>query len=262
MLTNQQRVELSELGFVVLRRAFDRHSALTAADAIWDYLEQHRGVQRNDPSTWQIEGPWLGLKTLRETPAFQALQSNMVEEAVSELLGDDNWTRLPHWGGFLVSFPDRCPSDWTLPTSGWHVDYQFTHDVGAWFGIQAFVYLTDVQPKGGGTLVIPGSHRLTERFVKTLNSTDLQQKYGQLRDRFHTTDPWLRELISGEPMAGDRAAFFMRDGYQIDGIPVKVAELCAEPGDAILVHPWLVHMVSQNAGPGPRFVLHRNVHAN
>lgn len=63
-------------------------------------------------------------------------------------------------------------------------------------------------------------------------------------------------------MDQDRANALMNDPHEIDGVPVKVEELCAGPGDAILVHPWLVHMLSQNVGAGPRFVLHRSVYAN
>ena len=71
MLTKQQRAELRETGFLVLREAFDKRVARTAADVVWEFLEENRGVDRNNPSTWQIEGPWLGLKALRESPSFK-----------------------------------------------------------------------------------------------------------------------------------------------------------------------------------------------
>ena len=112
MLSQKQKAELDEQGFVVLREMFAPQKVSAAADAIWQHLEQ-RGCMRDDPATWQIQGPWLGLKPLRETPAFQALQSPDLESTIDELLGENNWPRLAHWGGFLVSFPDRTSDEWT-----------------------------------------------------------------------------------------------------------------------------------------------------
>ncbi|TDI85814.1 MAG: hypothetical protein E2O78_03875 [Caldithrix sp.] len=260
MFTEQQKTEYDNRGFLLMRNSFDPGLAIEASELIWNYLHEHRGVERNDPDTWNIEGPWVGLKSLRETSVFESLQSDTLVSAINGLLGADAWQQTGHWGGFLVSFPNCAPADWALPTANWHVDFQLTHKIGTTFGVQTFVYLTEVRPRGGGTLVVSGSHRLTERFAATLSEEDLRQKYGVLRDRFNTTDPWLRELNSGEPMSAERVDYFMNREHVIDGVSVKVEELCASPGDAVLVHPWLVHMVSPNAGPGPRFVLHRNIH--
>ena len=262
MLTAAPETEFSERGYVLLPKAFDPLRAIDAADEIWDYLRKNRGVVRHDPSSWQIDGPWLGLKELRQRPAFRSLRSPALRSAIDGLLGRENWTPLEHWGGFLVNFPNCEVGEWRLPTSGWHVDFQLTHRVGSAFGVQTFVYLTDVQPRGGGTLVVPGSHRLVERFVSTLTQQDLTQKYGALRDRFHMSDPWLMELNSGEPVTQEGMTRLMEDSHDIVGVPVRLEELCAKPGDAILAHPWLVHMVAPNAGLGPRFVLHRNIQSN
>jgi len=262
MLTERQTAEFEERGFVRIQAAFDPVQAREAANEIWRRLEHTRGVNRNDPSSWRIAGPWVGLKALRETFAFQSLGSPALESAIDGLLGRDRWTRLEHWGGFLVNFPDCTPDDWRLPTKGWHVDFQLNHEVGSAFGVQTFVYLADVRPRAGGTLVVAGSHRLVERFVGELTEQDLREKYGVLRDRFNQCDPWLAELNSGRTLDPEETARFTDAACEVAGVPVRVEELTAQCGDAFLVHPWLVHAAAPNAGPGPRLVLHRNIHAH
>lgn len=261
MLTSEQRAEFDDLGFVKLPQIIEPAIANAAAEEIWRYLESNRGVDRNDRTTWGIEGPWLGLKSLRDTNAFLKLQSARLEAAIDDLLGEDRWTRLPHWGGFLVNFPDRPVEDWKIPTSSWHCDFQLNYEVGSRFGIQVFVYLNAVDAKSGGTLIIPGSHRLTENFVATLTEDELTQKYGKLRDRFHETDPWLHSLNSGAPLSQEQERRYLECEHEIDGVKVRLLEMCGEPGDAFLVHPWMIHMAAPNAGQHPRFVLRRNIQA-
>jgi hypothetical protein len=47
-----------------------------------------------------------------------------------------------------------------IPATGWHVDsHQWS--AGEIPGLVAFTFLDEVLPRGGGTLVMPGSHRIT-----------------------------------------------------------------------------------------------------
>jgi hypothetical protein len=52
----------------------------------------------------------------------------------------------------------------------------------------------------------------------------------------------------------DRVAHFLGAAHAADGIPLRVAELIGEPGDAILCHPLLLHVASHDVGDAPRFM--------
>jgi hypothetical protein len=49
--------------------------------------------------------------------------------------------------------------------------------------------------------------------------------------------------------------------HDADGIPVRVAELTGQPGDAVLAHPWVLHSHSPNASGYPRIMLTKNLFA-
>lgn len=53
----------------------------------------------------------------------------------------------------------------------------------------------------------------------------------------------------------------MKQTTIVEGVPVRVEELCAEPGDVVVMHPWLVHAPSPNASDGPRLMLAKDIFA-
>ena len=57
----------------------------------------------------------------------------------------------------LLTLPQQ--EKWTLNDLKWHVDSHST----AFESLQFFLIIDDIQPHGGGTLVLKGSHHLTER---------------------------------------------------------------------------------------------------
>ena len=107
--------------------------------------------------------------------------------------------------------------------------------------------------------MVRGSHRLAERFVRGLTPEERQQKYTQLKKQFNASDPWLAELTSGDVEALGRADCFLGATHEIDGVPVCVDDLRGSPGDVVLTHPWILHVTSPNAGPGPRIMLGKNI---
>lgn len=56
----------------------------------------------------------------------------------------------------LVTPPQK--ETWSIPETGWHVDLNAT-SVDSVPGIQVFVLLDDIAPKGGATMAIRGSHK-------------------------------------------------------------------------------------------------------
>ena len=261
MLTQEQRSAFDERGYAHLPGAFQRPTVDAVAERVWSHLELHRGIQREDPRTWDIQGPWVGLKVLKRDAPFESLKSLELCAAIDDLLGPGAWRKPKNWGGFLVNFPDCRPEEWSVPCQGWHVDFHYTYDPGSPFGLHVFTFLSEVGPRAGGTLVVRGSHRLVEKFVAAMTPEERLQRYSVLRKRFNASNPWLAELTSTRTSEADRRHFMERD-HEIDGVSVRVEQLCGSPGDVVLTHPWMLHVTSPNAGSRPRFMLGQDVYVD
>jgi ectoine hydroxylase-related dioxygenase (phytanoyl-CoA dioxygenase family) len=119
-------------------------------------------------------------------------------------------------------------------------------------GLLVFTFFSDVGPRGGGTLIVEGSHRLLQRFGEDLSPVEQRGDHREVRRRFLRHDPWLRMLTRAEPH--DRIEHFMRGPREVRGIPVRVAELTGRPGDAIFCHPLMLHVAAPNRSDTPRFM--------
>ncbi len=133
---------------------------------------------------------------------------------------------------------------WTLSHGSWHLDYACPGGVDCLPGVQAFLFLDKVEPGGGGTLAVAGSHRLVSN-IQQGRGTDFSGRSGEVRNLLRRKVPWLRDLWSlrsGE----DRRARFMSEGEIFDDVPLQVVELTGEPGDVAITHPWLLHALAPN----------------
>lgn len=165
------------------------------------------------------------------------------------------WTAPKHWGQALVTFPSV--TEWSVPTRGWHLDYPYWFPRDAVWGANLFLFVADVAPRGGGTLVIKSSHRVIARFVASVDGVTTK-KQRVLRLQFDAHHEWLRDLTQ-EP-GGDRIQRFMSMDTDVDGIAVRVVELTGQAGDAVLCHPWMVHTGSPNTLNKPRLMRACRVH--
>jgi len=98
--------------------------------------------------------------------------------------------------------------------------------------------------RGGGTLVIVGSHRLFNigRFMraKELNRLLRQQAF-------------FRELLAAEKSTAFADGSALPSGA-IDGIDLEVMELTGGPGDAYLLDMRMLHAGAPNASARPRIM--------
>ena len=261
MLSAAQVDEFSRRGCLWLRGAIGRNQVRSMADFIWDRLGELHGIDRGDPATWTCPAPWAGLNRFKRDPVFAPIASPALVEAIDTLLGAGCW-RLPHyWGGFLVKFPDSGGEPWRLAAGEqWHVDSDFTYEPRPLFAVRVFTLFSPLEPRGGATLAVAGSHRLVERWVERLTPAERESPFPAMRDRFNASDPWLARLTGeDDPDPGGRVSYFLGCDREIDGAPVSVEEMCGAPGDIFLMHPWLLHAASRNVSGRPRFQLGRYV---
>lgn len=251
-LTDQQLVDFDGKGWVHLEAAFDPEAALRMQDFMWEHLEALHGIDRHDRDTWPAL--WNGLNQKGQDPIYQDVGSPRLCAAIDQLLGKDQWQVPRGWGAFLVSPPYAEEEMWTVINRGWHWDANPENHVDRMNILQVFSFYGDVQPEGGGTLLVEGSHRLIRSMFKPLGPDcgGLSQK--ELKHRFAKSHSWLEELTGEAPDQGDRNQRFMEEGAVIDGVPVRVVESTGKPGDVILWHPSLYHTGSYNHRDVPRFI--------
>lgn len=178
------------------------------------------GIRQDDPSTWP---PFYDPEEHIDTPEALACFSDRLVAAIEELEGPGRWRGIRRWGLWPINFALGADRPWEIPRYGWHVD-------GNWFrhtldcprqGLLVIGCFSDVGPRGGGTLLAQGSHKLAARVLAR-----------------HPEGMAHRELFDRtlvEPLG---------DFHEVNGAA----------GDCVLAHPWLFHTRSQNHSGKVRFM--------
>ena len=244
-------------GWIRIRGAFHAEDAAAMCDVIWSALAKV-GIRRSDSSTWTETRP-KQLQYLKDDPAFRAIGSAHTIAAINEVLEGQPWQRPRDWGAFFLQFPTG--REWDLPTSGWHLDGDYTGQLSPPCGVKVHAILTDVGPRCGGTNVLSGSHRLVRKWFRE-NPPAPKARGAQFRKSLER-HPYLRDLCTaGDPAA--RIARFHDRVEEVDGIPLQVVENTASAGDVILMHSLLLHAAAPAAhlGTQPRFLLNQDIQVN
>ena len=244
MLTQDQRAEFDRTGILKLEGVFDANAGARMRAVLWEDLAARYGMREDDQDTWT---PPSGFKKLKKHAAFAPILGDVVCGAFDDLLGD--WVRPKHYGQMLVTMPQG--GEWRVPHKLWHSDFGYEFAPGDLFAVKYWAFFGDVDPGGGGTPQIAGSHHLQARYIS--GRTDLE--YKRTRDTFLKSHPWLRALTSADDgPAAERNARFMAADTDVDGVPARVVELTGVPGDVYLTHPWVMHTIAPNVSTRPRLM--------
>jgi hypothetical protein len=244
VLTADQRDEFRATGLLRLAGAFPPAAATAMCDRLWEFLASQYGIHRDESSTWTIERP-ARFQPVTHSGVFRPVGGAPLCAALDALLGPGQWVRPRWWGRPLVTFPHDGP--WELPVRAWHFDCMPVS--AGQRPVQFFAFLSQVCRRGGGTLVLAGSHRLVAPYFRLGDEFRLDRVRTSL-----ASHPWLRGLWQpGDD--GDRIERYMNDGTIIDGVPLRVVELTGEPGDVILMHSDTFHAVAPNRLTEPRMML-------
>jgi hypothetical protein len=242
-----RRVATTATGIERLSGAVDRETAGAMADAVWASLAA-RGVVREDPTTWP-SGFVTKNQALRKSRIFDGFASAATAAALDERLGRGGWRVLGPWGPALVTFPEAGP--WTIPHRVWHLDVPATGHPDRPAALRLFGFVSEVGPRGGGTLVVEGSHAVVRAMVAAAPDHHVGSS-ADVRARLGREQPWFRALFRE---GGDRIRQFMVDGDEVLGVHVRVAELTGAPGDLAVMQPWTLHNLSMNCASTPRFMV-------
>jgi hypothetical protein len=235
-------------GWMRIPSAFGRDEAAAMRSAAWRVLADV-GIIENDPSTWIKERP-DHLQSLKAAPAFRAVGSPRLRAAIDAVLEGQAYEGPKNWGALFLAFPSMHA--WNVPCRGWHADANYMSALSPPAGVRTHALLGDVAPRGGGTLIISGSHRLVHKHF-----TDHPPPPGTRGAECRTlllNHPYIRDLHR-EGETAERAARFMERAEDHDGIPLQVVENTGTAGDVILLHPLVLHVATSNNGHAPRFLL-------
>ena len=230
-LTLQDREEFQSRGLLRLKRLIPVRRTKLAKDAIVAELVRLGA---------RVDGKWHRSRfphQLRHQSQFDAVLPAGLPKYLNELAGHRLFPAQQH-PQVLLTPPQG--TTWTLPHLGWHLDVgpAIQNDVS---GIQVFALLDTVEPRGGGTLAITGSHRLHRR-----QSGAVLNAHQVLK-----TDPSYSALYSPNP--SDRQRFFK--SQMVCGVVVQVVEMCGDAGDVYLMDMRTVHAAAPNAAKNPRMML-------
>ena len=239
MLTADELEVFERDGVLKISGAFSADDAARMCDVVWAELESRHGMRREDRTTWTTLRP-TGLKTTKSSRTANAVLGPRVRSALDGLLGE--WIEPRHQGQVLVTMPEGVP--WAVPHRQWHTDVGFEE---APESVKIWALLGDLEPGGGGTPQVAGSHKVIARFLTTTE----EREFKAVRDQVLRSDPWFRNLTSEERSADPMAP------ADLDGLPVRVVELTGQAGDVYLTHPWILHSIAPNAADSPRMMRSR-----
>jgi hypothetical protein len=232
-------------GVLRLDRLLEPDRVARAREAVLRPLERI-GLLRN--GEWCLKDrprpawPATGLKPARDIghrhPDVEALiEEPAVKEVVGLLMEGAAFDR-KIYPRPLASLPNS--GRWLLP-GGWHTDIPRLAS-GRCPGVQLFIFLDSVRPRGGGTLVVAGSHRLLNDGrnlkVKEINAT--------LR-----SEPFFQQLFGLRNGGEDGDAL---PAGRVDGARLEVLELVGEPGDVWLMDLRVLHAAAPNISERPRLM--------
>jgi ectoine hydroxylase-related dioxygenase (phytanoyl-CoA dioxygenase family) len=118
--------------------------------------------------------------------------------------------------------------------------------------VKTLALFGDVVPRGGGTQIISGSHRLVRSWFQD-NPPPTGAHRADMR-KLLQSNPYIRDLHTAGDREG-RIARFMNRVEEEDGIALQVVETTGSAGDVIILHPLILHVATPNKAAEPRFLL-------
>jgi hypothetical protein len=252
VLTPLQREQFLETGMLRLPAAVPTADLEPVLGRVWAMLEQRHGMVRGRPETWTVPRP-TKLQALSKSGAFDALAGPRLRSQLDQVFDGRGWSAPWGWGQALLTFrEDEAP--WDLPHVAWHIDLVSDEVLEPWPRyVRLFALLAPIEPGGGGTVWLAGSHRLAMRMMRKAADPG-EIRCAALREALKRQDPWISALCS--PGAeGDRIERFMKTGAEVGGVRLRAMEITGDAGDVFLMHPATLHAAAPTARPEPRLMV-------
>jgi Phytanoyl-CoA dioxygenase (PhyH) len=238
--------DFGETGIVKVEGAFTDREASRMRDVVWNELRHRHEIERDRPETWNRQTP-TGLRATKRSQAFAPICGPVIAGLLDSLFGGGRWRRPKHYGNVLVTMPNA--DVWRVPHKVWHPDFEPTLPPDRLTAVKLWALFDDVDPGGGGTPQLAGSHLAFSRYLARTR----ERAYKRAKFGFLNSHPWLKALTrdDGDP---DRNERFMSAGTEIDGVKLRVVECVGKSGDVYVTHPWVFHSIAMNSSARPRLM--------
>ena len=236
--------ELNEMGLIKLEGVVPVKEARNAFRMILECANEHgiysAGRWMQSTSRFGYPKPFRNaLNALNRAKEFPTLLGDQLKHKIEQLIGQPV-TPLSPGQQILFSLPST--QDWSVPSDAWHIDLPKIGEKTS-PGLQAFTFLDDVEPTGGATLVIAGSHHLENNTVN-LSSKELKRRL-QREDYFRSFFDPKRAPINR--LAETKAT--------VKGFDLEVIELSGTVGDVYLMDLRMLHTPALNCSDKARLML-------
>ncbi len=232
-LSDVQRKQFVDDGFVKLESAFSQETAAQAREILWREI----ACDPNDRSTWTR--PVVRVGDCAHLPFRQASNTPLLHAAFDDVVGVGRWVPRASLGGFPIRFPH--PDD--PQDTGWHVDASFppdrASDQASDLPESYFDWRSNLRSKGRALLMLFLFSDVAEQDAPT-----------RIRVGSHLRIP---RLLAP---AGEEGLSSLELGKLADLETAGMAEVTATgaAGTVYLCHPFLVHAAQPHRGTAPRFL--------
>lgn len=247
-LRQDQIEEFRARGVLRLREFLSSEICTRLVNDFWQIASGY-GIVRGDVTTWTIAGdPSLKMRPFKaalKRIRLKDLYTESLRRVASLLLGIDDYVE--HSPQLLITFPylpsQHSDKTWETPRSVWHTDCPRLPNIET-PGVVVLNYLADVEPEGGGTVIVAGSHRLSSVVRELVSSRQLKKKL----NRFE----FFKRLFSKGP---DRSPDLRGVKAIVDDVEVEVVELDGRSGDVVFLDGRVLHSIAENIGTSPRLMV-------
>jgi hypothetical protein len=225
-LTDDQREQFVQEGFVRIENAFSSEVAAAARAVLW----RETGCDPQDPATWSQ--PVVRIGDCAQEPFRQAANTPVLHRAFDELAGSARWLPRESLGGFPIRFPsNRDPGD-----TGWHIDASFAPDEPVSSSAE---WRVNVRSKGRALLMLFLFSEVGKNDAPT-----------RIRIGSHLRIPSLLAPRGENGMSSMELG--LAASAATEGMPEALA--LGSAGTVYLCHPFLVHAAQPHHGVTPRFM--------
>ena len=276
VLSSEQIEQFITRGWTKIEAAFDPKIALECQDFLWGKLHERYDVVREDKATWKP--PMAFIAENYNTPPFDGCATERLRDGVIDIIGKDRWVaenETGQWGWWPVNFSVGADQKWDVPGDQWHFDgpteANFVQQASN--GLLMICLFSSIGPRGGGTLIVEGSHQIVARYLAEnpghtqqegikgcIASSEYLQRLSACGEDF-VENAWSSHrgpIIPFEMNLTPRIEEFMNATFTDEfATELRVIELTGEPGDVYLGHPLMFHSPSFNHSGAPRFMCNR-----
>ena len=245
VLSDQQLRAFDEVGVMKVKGLFDADIASDIELELWRRFEKW-GIERGRPESWEVLEEATIRKVMKGTRRVRGLETiyhDRTDDLVCTLARETEFEKQKALLLLTFSRQHSYIQDQVVPSSIWHSDTPNIPGKGL-TGVIVLGFINHVRPRGGGTMVITGSHRLFEASTSAITSKIAKRKLRKY--------PYFKELLSDS--STDRERFLNEPGF-VNDIELQVVELTGEPGDAYFVNGSVMHTITRNYRSQPRMMV-------